>query len=238
MIWFAPAYRSLLDPHAAPRERDEHTCMLRALQIVAEIAPQLEGAALIEALAGTGWVDASTAQRLLPTFGDFDPDRHFGEYLRALSFRGMGAGEPFRHGVGRAFADLLGHVEEDRLDEEPAIRVRDGERETLVLAYPEVGFNLGPGTRAAVAAAIERFPDSLVVVARNFQPTVAEQLRAQLDGTEVPGTLLTVNLLLGMRAMALRYRPGSERVARLLAHGGALRSRDIAVLGDRLPAAA
>lgn len=238
MIWFAPAYRSLLDPHALPRERDQHTCMLRALQIVAEVAPQLQGGELIEALAGTGWVDADTARRLLPTFRDFDPDRHFGEYLRGLSFRGTGAEEPFRYGVGRAFADLLGGVEEDRLAEEPAIRVYDGEREGLVLAYPEVGFNLGPRTRAAVAEAIERFPDALVVVARNFQPAAADQLRAQLEGTEVPGTLLTVNLLLGMRAMALRYQPGSARVARLLARGGALRSPDIAVLGDPVPAAA
>jgi len=238
MIWFAPAYRSLLDPHAAPRERDEHTCMLRALQIVAEVAPQLQGAELIEALAGTGWVDVPTARRLLPTFRDFDADRHFGEYLRALSFRGPGAQEPFLHGVGRAFADLLGDVEEDRLEEEPAIRVWDGVRETLVLAYPEVGFSMGPRTQAAIAVAIERFPDSLVLVARNFQPTLAEQLRAQLDGTELSGTLLTVNLLLGLRAMALRYQPGTERVARLLARGGTLRSRDIAVLGDRQLAAA
>jgi hypothetical protein len=238
MIWFAPTYRSLLDPHALPRQRDAHGCMLRALQIVAEVAPQLQGNELVQALAETGWVDAETARRLLPTFRDFDADRHFGEHLRRLSFRGVGAEEPFRHGVGRAFADLLGSVEEDRLGEEPALRVRDGERESLVLAYPEVGFTFGPRTRAALRAAVERFPDAVVVVARNFQPSAAEQLRAELDHAELPGTLVTVNLLLGMRAMTLRYQPGSRRVTELLARGGALRSRDIATLGDRLPAAA
>ena len=46
-------------------------------------------------------------------------------------------------------------------------------------------------------------------------------------------TLVTVNLLLGIRATTLRYQPGAERVIALLGSGRPLRSRDVAVLGDR-----
>jgi hypothetical protein len=49
----------------------------------------------------------------------------------------------------------------------------------------------------------------------------------------VPGTLVTVNLLLGIRATTLRYQPGAERVIELLGSGRPLRSRDVAVLGER-----
>jgi hypothetical protein len=76
-------------------------------------------------------------------------------------------------------------------------------------------------------------PDALVVVARNFAESTAAQFASLLDRTGVPGTLLSVNLLLGMRATALRYQPGAERVLELLGVGRPLRSADIATLGNR-----
>ena len=42
-----------------------------------------------------------------------------------------------------------------------------------------------------------------------------------------------MNLLLGIRAMALRYQPSPGRVIDLLGSGRPLRSADIARLGDR-----
>jgi hypothetical protein len=72
-----------------------------------------------------------------------------------------------------------------------------------------------------------------VIVARNFAEGAEAQLRSVLDRSELPGTLVTVNLLLGMRAIALKYQPSPDRVIDLLGAGGALRSRDIAALGDR-----
>ena len=53
------------------------------------------------------------------------------------------------------------------------------------------------------------------------------------QGDEATRLAITVNLLLGMRASALRYQPGPDRVLQLLGAGRPLRSRDIAVLGDR-----
>jgi hypothetical protein len=54
-----------------------------------------------------------------------------------------------------------------------------------------------------------------------------------LNRPGIPGTLLTLNLLLGIRATTLRFQPHSRRVVELLAQGGVLRSADIARLGDR-----
>jgi len=234
MIWFGNLNRILAtsDPGAfGPLPEDRR--MLRALQAVAERAPQLSGRALVEALAATGWVDETTAARLLPTFVHFDPDQHFSEYLRRLSFRGPSAATAFREGVRCVFEELIGGATLDERGPEPLIRFRSGGREGVVIAHPEVSFTIGGATRDAILAAAEEVPDTLVVVARNFERGTAAQLSGLLAGTEVPGTLLTVNLLLGIRAMSLRYRPDEERVIRLLSRGRPLRSRDIAVLGER-----
>lgn len=207
--------------------------MEQALHAVAAVAPQLSGAALADALAATGWVDRETAARLLPCYRHFDADRFFADNLRRISFRGPGLAGEFRTGVRRAFADLVGGAELGQVGAEPCVRFRDGEREGVVLAYPEVHFTLGGDARKAVAAAAEELPDALVLVARNFGAAAEEQLRGMLWGSEVPGTLLTVNLLLGMRATALRYQPAPARVVELLGAGRSLRSPDVARLGER-----
>lgn len=239
MIWFGNLNRILATPDPdAFGPVPEHRRMLQALRSVAERAPQLSGGPLIDALAATGWVDESTAQRLLPTFVHFDPDRHFSEYLRSLSFRGRSAAADFREGVRCIFEELTGDGASDESGPEPAIRFRTGELEGLVLAHPEVSFTINGATRDAILAAVEEMPDAIVVVARNFERTAAAQLAGLLAGTGVPGTLVTVNLLLGMRAMKLRYRPHEDRVVRLLATGRPLRSTDIAHLGDRVEAPA
>src|SRR5690606_19837517 len=99
MIWFGNLNRILPEPDpAAFGPLPERTRMLRALEWVAERAPQLSGSALLDALAGTGWIDRSAAERLLPEFRHFDPDRHFSDTLRRLSFRGRSAAEDFRRG--------------------------------------------------------------------------------------------------------------------------------------------
>ena len=207
--------------------------MLRALEAVAERAPQLSGPALLEALAETGWVDYEAARRLLPDFHFFDPDRHFAEYLRSISFRGRSAASQFREGIRFVVEELTGEAGVATLGPEPAIRFRNGDREGVVLAHPEVGFTIAGPTRDAVLAAVEEMPDVLVVVARNFDPQTASQLTSILDRTEVPGTLVTLNLLLGIRAHRLRYQPPPDRVIQLLGTGRPLRSADIARLGDR-----
>ena len=234
MIWFGNLNRILAtsDPDAFGPMPEDHR-MLRALRAVAERSPQLTGRPLIEALAATGWVDGATAQRLLPTFVHFDPDRHFSEYLRSLSFRGRSAATDFRDGVRCIVEELTGEAALGEDGPEPAIRFRTGELEGIVLAHSEVSFTIGGATREAVLAAVEEMPDSLVIVARNFDRGTAEHLSGLLSDTGVPGTLVTVNLLLGLRAMQLRYRPSDERVARLLAIGRPLRSVDIASLGER-----
>jgi hypothetical protein len=101
-------------------------------------------------------------------------------------------------------------------------------------ALPMGSFSIGGPTRVALAAAVEEMPDVLVIVARNFQEGAAAQLGSLLSGTDVPGTLVTVNLLLGIRATALRYQPGTDRVLDLLGSGRPLRSADVAYLGNRV----
>lgn len=207
--------------------------MQRALEWVAERAPQLEGPRLLDALASSGWIDRPSAERLLPGFRHFDPDRHFAENLRKLSFRGKSAAEDFRHGVRCVVEEVTGSGTMGEVGPEQAIRFQSGEREGIVLAHPEVAFTIGGKTREAIEAAVEEMPDVLVVVARNFERSAAEQLAATLQRTEVPGTLVTVNLLLGIRATALRYQPSADRVVDLLGSGRPLRSADVARLGDR-----
>ncbi len=207
--------------------------MQHALEWVAARAPHLAGEPLLDALADTGWVDRATAARLLPIFRHFDADRYFAECLRALSFRGTTIAAEFRSRVARVVEDLAGSAELATLGGEEGIRFRHGEREGILLAYPEVALTLGASARASIAAAVDEMPDTLVVVARNFGESTAPQLAALLSRTGVPGTLVTVNLLLGMRAMALRYQPGAERVLDLLCTGRPLRSADIARLGNR-----
>jgi len=237
MIWFGDVARLAPYLPQALLQAPEHTRMQRALESVAARAPHLTGRSHVEALAATGWVDEATAARLLPTFlRHFDPDRYFAERLRRLSFRGAAVADDFRGGVARAVADVIGDARIGEAGAEPAIRFRCGEREGCVLAYPEVGFTLGGAVRDAIAAAAEEMPDALVLVARNFQNQTAEQLAALLEESEVPGTLVTVNLLLGLRAVALRYQPAPERVVELLGVGRPLRSQDIARLGDPVAA--
>lgn len=234
MIWFGNLNRILRtgSPEAfGPKpERDR---MRHALEWVAERAPQLSGSALLEALEHSGWVDRGTAARLLPEFRHFDPDRHFSDYLRRLSFRGPPAAEEFRAGVLTVLSELCEHAALGEVGPEPAIRFRSGDREGIVLAHPEVAFAIGGTTRQAVEAAVEEMPDLLLVVARNFDRTTADQLSALLHRTGVPGTLVTLNLLLGVRATTLRYQPSADRLFGVLGTGRPLRSADVAQLGNR-----
>jgi hypothetical protein len=235
MIWFGRRLDDVLftPPAGVAPPGDESVRMEHALRWVAARQPQLEGSMLIDALAATGWVDRTTAARLLPCFRHFDPDRHFAEALRSLSFRGPSAAGEFRQRIGRVMEDMTGGAALGAVGGEDCVRFRAGDAEGIVLAYPQVGFTLGGPSALAVASAVEEMPDALVLVARNFQDGTAGQLASLLQGTEVPGTLVTVNLLLGLRASALRYRPGAGRVAGVLSAGRPLRSRDVAVLGDR-----
>jgi hypothetical protein len=238
MIWFGNLNRIL--PSRSPDAYGplpEHRRMLRALEAVAERAPQLTGDTLLEALEETGWVDLGTARRLLPYFDHFDPDRHFSEYLRRLSFRGRTAAEEFRQGVRLVVEEITGHGAVGSVGPEDGIRFRSGDREGVVLAHPEVSFSIGERTRQAIGAAVEEMPDVLVVVAKNFDPQAGPQLTSVLSRTGVPGTLVTVNLLLGIRAMRHRYQPSLEQVVELLGTGRPLRSADIARLGDHRSAA-
>lgn len=235
MIWFGrPLSEVLFTPPAgvAPYG-DESVRMEHALRWVAARDPHLEGPELLDALAATGWVDRATAARLLPCFRHFDADRHFAEALRGLSFRGVTAAGEFRQRIGRVMEDIAGDAALGVLGPEECVRFGAGERQGLVLAYPQVRFSLGGDSAKAVAAAVDEMPDALVIVARNFQEGTAGQLGSLLAGTEVPGTLITVNLLLGIRATTLRYQPGAERVIQLLGSGRPLRSRDVAFLGER-----
>lgn len=234
MIWFGkPLTEVLFTPPAGAALGDESTRMEHALRWVAARDPHLEGGELVEALAATGYVDRHTAQRLLPCFRHFDADRHFAEALRSLSFRGPAAAGEFRQRIGRVMEDMTGAAALGSVAGEECVRFGADGLEGVVLAYPQVSFTLGGTAAESVAAAAREMPDALVVVARNFQDGTAGQLASLLSGTEVPGTLVTVNLLLGMRATALRYQPGSSRVLRLLGAGRPLRSRDVAVLGER-----
>jgi hypothetical protein len=234
MIWFGNLDHIVRVPaELAPVGGSEHDRMRHALERVAERAPHLSGAPLLDALAGTGWVDRATAERLLPLFRHFDADRHFADNLRRLSFRGRQAAEEFRSAVRCIVEELTGSAAEETIGPEPAIRFRRGEREGVVLAHPEVAFTIGASTRDAISSAVEEMPDTIVVVARNFDRHTAAQLTATLAQTGVPGTLVTVNLLLGIRATALRYQPPADRVIDLLGTGRPLRSADVARLGDR-----
>jgi hypothetical protein len=234
MIWFgsAPAASSSAESNRAGGS--ETARMERALRSVAADSPQLRGSDLADALAATGWVDRETASRLLPCYRNFDADRFFAEHLRRMSFQGAGVAPEFRAGIRRALLDMVGAAEPGQVGDEPCVRFRDGEREGVVLAYPTVAFTLGGAARDAVNAATGEMPDALVIVARNFAPGTADQLRGMLHGTEVPGTLLSVNHLLGMRAVSLRYQPGAARVVDLLGVGRPLGSGDVARLGNRV----
>jgi hypothetical protein len=238
MIWFGNLNRILATPLPEHRGGDsEPVRMQYALERVAESAPGLSGPALLDALAGTGWVDRAAAERLLPTFRAFDPDRHFSEHLRRLSFRGHMAGEDFRSGIRYITEEITGHGTVDQVGSEPCVRFAVGPYEGVILAYPEVSFTISGRTREAILAAVEEMPDLLVVVARNFDRNAAEQLATLVHRTGVPGTLLSLNLLLGVRALTLRYQPGLDRVVNLLSKGGQMRSAEIARLGDRETAA-
>lgn len=234
MIWFGnlplPGSRAL--PHAAARE-NPHARMARALRTVAAREPHLAGSALLDAIEATGGVDRETAARLLPWFRDFDADRHFADNVRRLALKGVAAADEFRGVVRYVVEDLTGSGEVTEVGPEPAIRFRGAEREGIVLAYPQVAFSLAGEARRTVQAAVEEMPDALVIVAKNFTEAAADQLAGMLAGTEVPGTLLTVNLLLGMRAVKLRYGPSPERVFDTLGAGRPLRSVDVALLGNR-----
>jgi len=235
MIWFGNLSEILRIPlpAAALAAGDDNTRMEHALRAVASRAPHLEGDALLDALAATGWVDRRTAARLLPCFRHFDRDRWFAESLRSLSLKGPTVAEEFRSRVGRVVEDLTGNARLGDLGPEGAVRFSAGGREGVVLAYPAVQFALGGNAARAVEAAVDEMPDALVIVARNFQDNTRQQLSAMLHRTEVPGTLVTVNLLLGMRATALKYQPTPDRVLDLLALGRPLRTQDVATLGDR-----
>jgi hypothetical protein len=234
MIWFGSLQKLLPPPavrsHAGAGERDR---MRLALEWVAARAPHLAGAELIQTLADTGLVDPATAARLLPQFHQFDPDRYFAEHLRRLSFRGAGVADEFRQGIHRVVEDVVGGAQVGEIGPEIGVRFRSGEHEGVVLAHPTVSLSIGGGTREAIAAAVEEMPDALVVVAKNFDSKAAAQLSGMLARTGVPGTLVTVNLLLGIRAITLRYQPGARRVVELLGAGRPLRSADIARLGNR-----
>ncbi len=235
MIWFGNLERFVASPLPESLAIASETARMQmALERVAESAPSLYGRPLVDALASTGFVDRATAERLLPTFRHFDPDRHFGEYMRRLSFRGRSAAEEFRSGVRCVIEEITGDGMLDRVGPEPCVRFSCGQYEGIVLAQPEVAFTIGGRTRDAVLAAVEEMPDVVVIVARNFEPTAPLQLSSLLNRTGIPGTLVTVNLLLGLRATALRYQPGPRRVVELLATGGTLRSADVARLGDRV----
>jgi hypothetical protein len=235
MIWFGNLGHLL--PSAGPDPRlpiPEGARMRAALERVAERAPHLTGAALLDALAATGCVDRGTAARLFPQFKHFDADRHFADYLRRLSFRGASVLEEFRLGIRYVFQEVTGTVAHDEAGAEDPIRIRAGSFEGVVLAYPEVAFSIGGRVSSSIEAAVEQMPDALIVVARNFDPHAAGQLSTMLVNTGIRGTLVTVNLLLGIRAIAIRYQPSLDQVVATLGTGRPLRSADVARLGDRV----
>lgn len=233
MIWFGPkAPNAATLPRPLPDRSlgDSTSRMYRALAEVAAHSPHLFGRPLVQALAESGWVSEAEAERLLPCFPRWDPDRSFAEALRRLSFRGLGVADEFRSRVARAMADIVGdaRVSED----EGLVRWEAGERIGVVLAYPEVDWTVGGEARTTLARVAEEMPDSVAVVARSFRETAASEVRSLL-GPEVPGTLVSVNLLLGLRAAALRHQPPTSRMLELLGLGRSLRSVDLAVLGER-----
>ena len=237
MIWFGNLSHALRIPVPAlvGGDSDEQR-MEAALRLVASYAPHLSGDALLDALAATGYVERRTAARLLPCYRHFDADRWFADSLRSLSLKGPLVADEFRGRVSRVVEDLTGDARVGAVGEEGAVRFTRGPREGIVLAYPAVQFSLGGPALKAVEAAVEEMPDALVIVARNFQDSTRAQLSSILARTEVPGTLVTVNLLLGMRAMALKYLPSPDRVVDLLSLGRPIRTQDVAGLGERVAA--
>lgn len=234
MIWFGNLAHALRIPvPALAGGGDEGQRMEAALRAVAAHAPHLEGDALLDALADTGLVERRAAARLLPCYRHFDADRWFADSLRSLSLKGPLVADEFRGRVGRVVEDLTGDARVGAVGEEGAVRFTRGAREGIVLAYPAVQFSLGGPALKAVEAAVEEMPDALVIVARNFQDQAGAQLAGVLARSGVPGTLVTVNLLLGMRAMALKYQPSPDHVVDLLSIGRPIRTQDVARLADR-----
>jgi len=236
MIWFGNLSHALRIPVPAIVAGDESQRMEAALRLVAAHAPHLDGDALLDALAATGYVDHATARRLLPCYRHFDPDRWFAESLRSLSLKGPLVADEFRGRIGRVMEDLTGNARVGELGPEGAVRFTNNGREGIVLAYPAVQFSIGGTAKTAVEAAAEEMPDALVIVARNFQDGTFGQLRSMLTNTGIPGTLVTVNLLLGIRATALKYQPSPDRVVDLLSVGRPIRTQDVATLGERIAA--
>jgi hypothetical protein len=233
MIWFGNVDRLVAHPDAESLSfASEARRMQTALERVAEQSPGLWGPALLDALAATGWVDRATAERLFPQFRHFDSDRHFAAHMRRLSFRGPSAIDEFRAGVCCVIGEIAGNATIDRIGPEHCVRFAPESFEGVVLAHPEVNFTITGRSRDAISAAVEEAPDVIVVVARNFDTTTSVHLRSLLERTGVPGTLVTVNQLRGIRATALRYQPTPGRIVDLLARGGILRSADIARLAD------
>jgi hypothetical protein len=234
MIWFGNLAHALRIPVPALVGGDDGQRMEAALRHVAAHAPHLQGDALVEALAATGMVDRGTARRLLPCYRHFDADRWFAESLRSLSLKGPLVADEFRGRIGRVVEDLTGNARIEEVGPEGAVRFTLRDREGIVLAYPAVQFTIGGPAAKAVEAAVDQMPDALVIVARNFQDNTGAQLASMLSRTEVPGTLVTVNLLLGLRATALKYQPSPERVVDLLSLGRPIRTQDVATLGERV----
>lgn len=234
MIWFGNLNRiATVEGPDGFGPLPERARMRRALEWAAERAPGLRGPALLDALQASGWVDRGTAARLLPEFRAFNADRHFGDHLRRISFRGNSAAAEFRRGIGCIMTELTAHAAEAHVGPMAAVRFRSGEHEGLVLAHPEVRFTINGPMKDAVLAAVEEMPDSLVIVAANFERSAQDQLSGLLARTGVPGTLITLNLLLGLRAVALRYQPSVQRVLDLFGAGRPIRSVDLGLLGNR-----
>src|SRR5687767_12597815 len=128
MIWFGKHFTEVLftPPAGVVHVLDENARMERALRWVAAREPHLGGAALVDALAATGWVDRDTAVRLLPCFRHFDADRCFAESLRSLSFRGPTAAGEFRQRIGRVMEDLTGDASLGVVGPEDCVRFGAG----------------------------------------------------------------------------------------------------------------
>lgn len=234
MIWFGKLERLFIGPvpPGLPEAADEKR-MQFALERVAEVAPWLTGDPLIDALAATGWVDRETASRLFPVFRHFDPDRHFGDYMRRLSFRGRTVEEEFRYGIRSIFQEIVGNAELCQLGPEACIRFEEGDRQFVALCRPEVGLTVAGTTREALLASIEEMPDAVLLIARSFERSAVDQVSSVLSRTGIPGSLVTVNHLLGLRATALRFGSSPEMIADVLALGGSVGSVQVARLGDQ-----
>ena len=190
MIWFGNLNRILPQPDpAAFGPLPERARMLRALKWVAERAPHLTGSSLLDALAGTGWVDRGhrasdscrssatstpTATSPIPSAGSpfaaDPPPRSSAAASGCVMEEVTGDGDDGRGGTGAG--DPLPHRGSARGSSSPTPRCPSPSR---------------AGRATAVEAAVEEMPDVLVVVARNFERSTAAQLAAVLERTEVPG---------------------------------------------------